>query len=64
MTIFVRDKKEVLNGNSTVVLKERKAELEKLYREGRGCKNSFRRECIAQEYTKLQSEYNELDQLI
>ena len=31
MTRFERDKKEVLNGNGTVVLKERKAELEKLY---------------------------------
>ena len=29
MTRFERDKKEVLNGNGTVVLKERKAELEK-----------------------------------
>lgn len=48
----------------SVVLRSRKAELVKLEREGRCCRNSFRRTCIAQEYAKLCREYAVLDSMI
>lgn len=65
MTRFEKDKAEILNGgNATVIMRERKAQLEKLYAEGKACRNAFRTQCIAQEYAKLQKEYAALDELI
>lgn len=64
MTTYQRDYHEALNGNGTEVLKRRKAEIEKLTAEGKACKNSFRRTCIAQEVVKLQREYNAISELI
>ena len=64
MTRFERDKKEILEGNAVEVLKSRKAELERLEKEGRCCKNSFRRTCIAQELARLTKEYNKLDEMV
>ena len=63
MTRFEWDMKDALEGNEIEVLKRRKAEIERLTREGKACKNGFRRQCIAQELAKLQSEYNEIDSL-
>lgn len=63
MTRFERDYNEMNEGNEIEVLKRRKAELEKLYKQGREEKNSFRRQCIAQEYTKLTAEYEKLDSM-
>ena len=57
MTRFERDLKDALEGNEIEVLKRRKAEIEKLTREGKACKNSFRRTCIAQEVVRLTKEY-------
>ncbi len=45
------------------MLKRRKAEIERLIREGKACKNGFRRQCIVQEVAKLQQEYNKIDEL-
>ena len=64
MTRFEKDMQEALNDNATEILKSRKAELERLTREGKSCKNSFRRQCIAQEVARLQREYNAIDELI
>ena len=64
MTRFERDKKEILEGNAIEVLKSRKAELERLEKEGRSCKNSFRRTCIAQELARLTKEYNKLGEMV
>ena len=64
MTRFERDLREARNGDATIILKERKAEIERLTKEGRACKNAFRRECIAQEVVRLTREYNEIDSLI
>lgn len=64
MTRFERDAKEILEGNAIEVLKSRKAEIERLEREGRSCKNSFRRTCIAQELARLTKEYNKLDEMV
>ena len=60
MTRFEKDMTEALNGNEIEVLKRRKAELERLTAEGKSCKNGFRRQCIAQEVTRLTAEYNEI----
>lgn len=64
MTRFERDYKDALNGNETEVLRRRKAELEALIKEGKGCKNDFRRLCIAQEVVKLQKEYEAISELV
>jgi hypothetical protein len=63
MTRFERDRKDALEGNEIEVLKRRKAEIEQLIREGKACKNGFRRQCIAQEVARLTREYNEIDSL-
>ena len=64
MTRFEKDMQEALSGNATEILKSRKAELERLTREGKSCRNSFRRQCIAQEVVRLQHEYNAIDEMI
>ena len=61
MTRFERDIIEIEEGNEIEVLKRRKAELDDLYKKGRCEKNSFKRQCIAQEYTRLKAEYDALD---
>ena len=63
MTRFERDRKDALEGNEIEVLKNRKAEIERLTREGKSCKNGFRLRCIAQEVARLQREYDEIDSL-
>lgn len=63
MTRFERDLKEVREGNEVEVITKRKAEIAKLIKEGKACKNSFRRECIAQEVANLQNELNQIDEL-
>ncbi len=47
-----------------MILRERKAQLEQIERQGRACKNHFRLKCIAQEYNWLKREYDALDQMI
>ena len=61
MTRFEKDIIEIEEGNESEVLKRRKAELDDLYKKGRCEKNSFKRQCIAQEYTRLKAEYDALD---
>lgn len=61
MTRFEKDIIEIEEGNEIEVLKRRKAELDDLYKKGRCEKNAFRRQCIAQEYTRLKAEYDTLD---
>lgn len=60
MTRFEKDLKEALEGNEIEVLTKRKAELDKLEREGKICKNAFRRQCIAQDFCRLKREYEEI----
>jgi hypothetical protein len=62
MTRFERDLKEALEGNEIEVLKRRKAEIDRLTAEGKACKNSFRRTCIAQEVVRLTKEYNAISE--
>ena len=62
MTRFERDLKEALDDNEIEVLKRRKAEIEKLTAEGKACKNSFRRTCIAQEVVRLTAEYKRISE--
>lgn len=64
MTRFEKDQNEINEGNEIEVLQRRKAELENLYKQGRSEKNSFRRQCITQEYSRLKAEYAKLDSMI
>ena len=64
MTRFERDVIEIEEGNEIEVLKRRKAELDNLYKKGRCEKNSFKRQCIAQEYERKMAEYEKLDAMI
>ena len=64
MTRFEKDMQEALTGNATMVLKSRKAEIERLTKEGKACKNSFRRQCLAQEVARLTREYDAIDETI
>ena len=63
MTRFEKDVIEIEKGNELEVLKKRKAELDDLYKKGRCEKNSFRRQCIAQDYNRLMAEYDALDKM-
>jgi hypothetical protein len=63
MTRFEKDYRDALEGNEIEVLKRRKAEIERLTREGKACRNGFRRQCIAQEVARLQEEYRRIDGL-
>lgn len=63
MTRFEKDVIEIEEGNEIEVLKRRKAELDDLYKKGRCEKNSFKRQCIAQEYTRKLGEYEALDKM-
>ena len=63
MTRFERDLKDAKKGNRIEILAGRKAELERLWKEGKACKNGFRRQCIAQEYARLKAEYDKIDAL-
>lgn len=66
MTRFEREYKEAQQdaGLGIVILMERKEELQEIERKGRAEKNSWRREILAQEYVKLQREYDEIAELI
>lgn len=63
MTRFERDYTEAQTGNEIEVLTRRKAKIEKLEKEGRACKNGFRRQCIAQELARLTAEYRKISEL-
>ena len=63
MTRFEKDIIEIEEGNEIEVLKRRKAELDDLYKKGRCEKNSFKRQCIAQEYKRRLAEYEKLDEM-
>ena len=62
MNRFERDLKDALEGNEIEILTRRKAEIEKLTAEGKACKNTFRRTCIAQEVVKLTREYQAISE--
>ena len=65
MTRFERHKNEIKNGaNGIIILRERKAELLQIEKQGKAEKNSFRQDCLAQEFVKLQREYDELAELV
>lgn len=60
---FERDKKAVENGDYSI-LKERKAELEKLARQIKAERNGFRLQCLGQEFITRRNEYAVLDALV
>ena len=64
MTRFEKDLKEARNGDAITILMERKAEIERLTKEGKACKNGFRRLYLAQEVVRLTREYDEIAELV
>ena len=60
---FERDKKAVANGDSSII-RERKAELDKLEQKIRAERNGFRIQCLAQELVARRNEYKVLDAMI
>lgn len=62
MTRFERDYADARNGGIEV-LRERKAELDRLENEGKSCKNKWRMQCILQDYARLKNEYTALSSL-
>lgn len=65
-TKFDKDMKliETDSDAGIMILRERKAELERIERQRRACKNHFRLECLAQEYNRLKREYDALDAMV
>ncbi len=63
MTRFEKDLEAAKKDAFTAVdiLRERKAELDSLWEKGKAEKNGFRRQCIAQEYARLEKQYNEIE---
>lgn len=51
-------------GELSIILRHRKEELDRLWEKGIREKNGFRRVCIAQEWTRLKAQYDELDEMI
>lgn len=66
MTRFERDMNEIKNDctMATIILMERRAEIEKIQKEMRTTKNQFIAVCKMQEITRLSAEYAKLDQMI
>ena len=64
MTRFQKDQQEILAGNSHEVMEGRKAELRRLEKDLRECRNGFRAQCLQQEIERRQKEYRELDEMI
>ena len=58
MTTFEKDLQDALEGNEKEVITRRRSEINKLVNEGKGCKNSFKRTCIAQKVAELTAELN------
>ena len=46
------------------ILRERKAELDRIWKEGKAARNGFRQQCLAQEYTRLKAQYDQLAEMI
>nr|DAT74945.1 MAG TPA: Type III secretion system, cytoplasmic E component of needle [Caudoviricetes sp.] len=61
MTRFEKDLLDAKNRNEIEVLSKRKAELERIEKQGKACKNGFKRQCLAQEYARLKAEYDKID---
>ena len=64
MTRFEKDLIETREGDGIIILRERKEEIERLTREGKACKNAFRRKYLAQEVVRLKEEYDEISELV
>ena len=62
MTSLEKELQEAKDGNGVEVLKRRKAELDRLEKAGRECRNWIRIDCIAQEYDRKKKEYDNIDE--
>ena len=66
MTRFDRDLQAAkTDANEGIeILRERRAELDSIWKKGKEEKNGFRRQCLAQEYTRLEAQYNEISEWV
>lgn len=63
MTGFEKDCHEMLKGAGRYILEGRMEEIRKLEKEQRACKNHFRLQCICQTISRLEQEYEALEEL-
>ena len=63
MTRFEKDCHEMLKGAGRYILEGRMEEIRKLEKEQRACKNRFRLQCICQTISRLEQEYEALEEL-
>lgn len=63
MTRFEKDYHEMLKGAERCILEGRMEEIRKLKKEQRACKNRFRFQCICQTLSRLEREYEALEEL-
>ncbi len=63
MTRFEKDCHEMLKGAGRYILEGRMEEIRKLKKEQRACKNRFRFQCICQTLSRLEREYEALEEL-
>lgn len=66
MTRFEKDYKAIKENSVEAyeILGRRKYELNEIYRKGKTEKNGFRRQTLANEFIKLSTEYDKLQELI
>lgn len=66
MNAFTADRQTIIThpDQAHLILRARKAKLARIEHEGRATKNGFRRQCLAQEWARLKSEYDQLNALI
>jgi hypothetical protein len=62
-TRFEKDYEEAKHGNGIEILSSRKTQLEVLRRQFKSCRNTFKRDCLKQEITRLEEEYKKIDEL-
>ena len=66
MTRFEKDIKAVKADavDGIEILRGRKAELDRIWKEGKAARNGFRQQCLAQEYARLKAQYDELCEMV
>lgn len=66
MTRFEKDYRAIKENSVEAfeILRERKQELNETYKKGKAEKNGFRRQILANEFVKLSTEYDKLQELI
>lgn len=66
MTIFQKEMETIRNGSNDtlVIMKRRRAEIERLEKKFKETRNGFVAQCIMQDIVRYRNEYNTLDEII